>query len=183
MCCDVLTKADQFTLSEVARQLTWKQIALSHFPSIWHPNHTHFLSTGILNALGQTYAMRAAPKVMPPILLCWLYGSRGWTFSPVFHCFLLLCDRWQQRGRLTQWCVIQKCIWSKGITLNSSMLKIGTHWHSLLLAGCFWRRNSGCEYSEAVGAVFQMCWPTWKANHILDGHAQLSHQKMKFCLG
>jgi len=32
---------------------------------------------------------------------CWWYGSRGWTFPPVTHCVLLLCDRWQRRSSLT----------------------------------------------------------------------------------
>ena len=31
---------------------------------------------------------------------CWWYGSRGWTFPPIFHYMLLPCDRWQQRGSL-----------------------------------------------------------------------------------
>jgi len=36
--------------------------------------------------------------------------------------------------------------------------KNGTRWHSLMLAECFWRPNSGCEHSEAVGGVFQQWW-------------------------
>ena len=28
----------------------------------------------------------------------WWYGSRSWTFLPIFPYMLLLCDRWQQRG-------------------------------------------------------------------------------------
>jgi len=40
---------------------------------------------------------------------CWWYDSRGQTSSPIFHCMLLLCDRWQQRGSLTQWCLTWKC--------------------------------------------------------------------------
>jgi len=31
---------------------------------------------------------------------CWWYGSR--TFPPISHCILLLCDRWQQSGSLTE---------------------------------------------------------------------------------
>ena len=33
-----------------------------------------------------------------------------------------------------------------------------THWHSLMLAECLWRPNSGCENSEAVSGVFQQWW-------------------------
>ena len=65
----------------------------------------------------------------------WWCGSRGWTFPSVFCYMLLLCDRWQQRGRLTKWCLTWKCISSKSVTLNSSMWKklhpvttINTHW-------------------------------------------------------
>ena len=36
---------------------------------------------------------------------------------------LLPCNRWQQRGRLTEWCLTWKYIWSKGVPLNSSMQK------------------------------------------------------------
>ena len=37
----------------------------------------------------------------------------------------------------------------------------GTHWHSLTLAECFWRSNSGYECSEMVGGVFQQ-WQQWQ---------------------
>ena len=79
----------------------------------------------------------------------WWYGSRGWIFPPVFHYMLLLCDRWQQRGSLTKWHLTWKYIWSKGVGLNSSMLKIA---HPLTFT------NDGCEHSEAVGGVFQQWW-------------------------
>jgi len=51
---------------------------------------------------------RAASKVMSSTLLCWpitirgrcwWYGSRGWTFPPIFQCILLLYDRLEQRGQ------------------------------------------------------------------------------------
>ena len=53
--------------------------------------------------------MRAAPKVMPPILLCWSMTSKAnvgvsavevETLS-IFWYILLLHDRWQQRGSQT----------------------------------------------------------------------------------
>ena len=40
----------------------------------------------------------------------WWYSSRGWTFPPRFCYILLPCDRWQQRGSLTEWCLTWKCI-------------------------------------------------------------------------
>ena len=57
----------------------------------------------------------------------WWYGSRGWTFPPIFH-HMLLFDRWQQRCYLTEWGLTWKCIWSKGVSLSSSMWK---KWHPL----------------------------------------------------
>ena len=54
---------------------------------------------------------------------CWWYSSRSWTFLPIFHYILLLCDRWQQRGRLTKWCLTWEGIWSQDVSLNSSMCK------------------------------------------------------------
>jgi len=58
--------------------------------------------------------IRATPKVIPPILLCWpptLEVDVGdmavdvSTFPPVFHYILLPCERWQQRCSQTQWCL------------------------------------------------------------------------------
>lgn len=88
----------------------------------------------------------------------WWYSSWGWTFQLIFHDILLLCDRWLQRGCLIKWCLTQKCIWSKGMELNSSMWKKnGTHWYTTL-AERSWRSNSGCEHSEVVGGAFQQWW-------------------------
>ena len=86
---------------------------------------------------------------------CWWDGSRGWTFPPAFHGMLLLCDRWQQRGTLTEWRLTWKCGWSKAVELNSSMQK---KWPLLtFINACehLWRPNSGCEHSEAVGGALQ----------------------------
>ena len=97
--------------------------------------------------------MGAALKVMPPILLCWPTMSEVdvdgieavWTFLPIFCCILLLCDRWQQKGSLTKWCLMWNCEWSKGVELNVYMQK---KWHSVILAKRLWRSNCGCQNSE-----------------------------------
>ena len=112
--------------------------------------------------------MKATPKVMPPVLLywptvseadVWWYGSRSWTFPPVFCYILFLCHRQQLRGSLTQHCVTWKCVWSKCVSLNSSIQKKnGTHWHSLMLVEHWWRPNSGWEHSEAVRGALQQWW-------------------------
>jgi len=54
---------------------------------------------------------------------CWWDGSRGWTSPGISHYMLLLCDRWQHRGSLTQWHLTWKHVWNKGVPLNSSMQK------------------------------------------------------------
>ena len=73
--------------------------------------------------------MRAALKVMLPDLWCWLMTSEvdvGGMAAEVepshkLHYILLLCDRWQQGGSLTKWCLTWKCLWSKGVSLNFSV--------------------------------------------------------------
>jgi len=42
----------------------------------------------------------------------------------------------------------------RGISKFLHAEKNGTHWHSLMLARCFWRPTSGSEYSEVVGGLF-----------------------------
>ena len=86
---------------------------------------------------------------------CWWYGSMGWTFPLIVCSILLLCDRWQQRGSLTNG------IW-RGSVYEAKVYhwippcgKKCTHWHSLMLGECFWRPNSGYKRCEAVGGAFQ----------------------------
>ena len=54
---------------------------------------------------------------------CWWYGRRGWTFLPIDHYMLLPCDRWQQRGSVTEYHLTWKCVRSKDVSLNSSLWK------------------------------------------------------------
>ena len=75
----------------------------------------------------------------------WWYGSRGWTFPPISHYMLLPCDRWQQRGSLTEWCHVRSADEAKVWNLIPPHGKNGTHWLTLTLAECLWRPNSGCE--------------------------------------
>ena len=61
---------------------------------------------------------------------CWLYGSKGWTFPPIFHYSLLPCDKWQQRGSLAEWCVTWKCIRVEFLHVEK-MAPTDIHWHLL----------------------------------------------------
>jgi len=129
--------------------------------SIERLRHMNLLLGNVKNYLRlTTKCTRAAPKVMSPILLCWSttsgeswwYGSRGPTFSPMLHSMLLLCDRWQQRGSLTEWHLAWKYIWSnmqmshhemKRILISSSIeisgLQPGNCVHSWILASLSWK--------------------------------------------
>ena len=74
--------------------------------------------------------MRAALKVLPPVL-CWPtvpetdVGGMAAEAEPShqYPIVLLLCDRWHQRGGVTERCMTWGCIWSKYMELNSSMQK------------------------------------------------------------
>jgi len=82
------------------------------------------------------------------------YGSRSRISSLIFRYILVLCHRWQQRGSLTEWCLTWKCVWSKGVELNSSTWN---KLHCLTLndwiqhAECWWRSNSACDSTVKVG--------------------------------
>jgi len=118
----------------------------------------------------------AAPKVMPPVSLCWpatseadvsRYGSRGWTFPPISHYILLLCKRWQQSGRLTEWYLTWKCVWSKSVSLNSSMWKnwnlltfINICWTFLETERWMWAQWDAdwCISAVVTAAMDHLCW-------------------------
>ena len=98
---------------------------------------------------------------------CWWCGSRTWTFPPIFHYFLLLCDRWQQRCSLTEWRLTWKCGWSKVVSMNSSTQK---KWHPLTLIDTCWMfmetkqwmwaqwGGGWCISSVAIVTVGLLCW-------------------------
>jgi len=87
---------------------------------------------------------------------CWWYDSRGWTFPPVFHYILLPHDRWQQRSSMTKWCLTWKCLWSKDVSLNSSMWK-KLHPLTFIDACWMWR------WVQWVGGWYISAVVTWKA--------------------
>ena len=102
----------------------------------------------------------------------WWYGSRGWILPPEFCYGLLLCDRWQQRGSLTQWCLTWECRWSRGVELNSSMWR---KWYQLTFVDTCWAQTAdvntvrwwvvrfSCDIQVTLQVLF----------------TQLAHHKMK----
>ena len=124
--------------------------------------------------------MSSALKVVPAILLFLLttsevdVSSRSWTFPPIFHYILLLWDRWQQNDSLTKWCLTHKCVWSKGVELNSSMQK---KLHSQTFTDACWTFMQTEEWMSAHWGsgwcTLAVVTVTWQKSHALDGHAQL----------
>ena len=109
--------------------------------------------------------MRAAPKVMLPVLLCWLTMSEvdiggvaveaepSHQYSVTFSCHV---TDGSIRAGWKKWHVTWKCLWRKRVKVTSSMQKKNsTRWHSLTFSEHLWRPSSGCEHSEVVGGVFQ----------------------------
>ena len=132
--------------------------------------------------------MRAAPKVMPPMLSCWPTTSEAdvgsmvveaqpsHQYSPTFCCHATDGSR--------------GAIWQNGVWHGSEdeakvwnwippCRKNGTHWHSLMLAEYLWRPNSGCEHSKAVGGTFQQ-WQKWHERQAMFQTATLSGHTTKW---
>jgi len=66
---------------------------------------------------------------------CWWDGSRGWAFVTVFHCMLLLCDRWQQRG------TDKNAIWHGSVweaKVCPWISPCGKKWHPLAFINTCW---------------------------------------------
>ena len=85
---------------------------------------------------------------------CWSYGSRGWTFPPISRYILLPCDRWQQSGTLTKWCLTWKCRWSKGVPPNCSVWK---KLHPLTFYGCLLNIYGDQTLDVSIGRWWVVC--------------------------
>ena len=113
--------------------------------------------------------IRAALKIMPPILRCWPTMSQAGfagtvvDVEPSWQYSITFCSRVTDGSRRA---VCQNGIWHGNaykakVPPHSSMRKKnGTHWHSLVLVEHFWKPNSRREHSEAVGGAFQL-WRQW----------------------
>ena len=89
---------------------------------------------------------------------CWRYDSRVWTFPPILHYILLLCDTWKQKDSLAKWRLAWKYVF-KGMQLNSSMQK---RLHSLTFIECQWMlmesNNNYCISAAVITTVSHLCW-------------------------
>ena len=84
----------------------------------------------------------------------WWYGSRGWTFPPLFHYILLLCDKCQQRSSLAKWSLTRKWVWTKDVPLNPSRRK---ELHPLTFTGACWTFKETKKWTLMVW-LFQQQW-------------------------
>ena len=96
-----------------------------------------------INSASHFYT-RAAPKTRPPILLCWPMVSEadvggmavGVEPSCQYSITFCFCVTDGNRGSsLRVWHLTWKCIWSKDVSLTSSMQK---KWHSLTFIDTCW---------------------------------------------
>ena len=110
------------------------------------------------------HVMRAAPKVMSPLLLCWSTMTEGdiggvavevepsHQHSIPFCCFATAGSKgavWQNGVWHGSAYEAKVCYWIPPCG------KSGIHWHSSVFGKCLWKWNSGCEHSEVMGGVFQ----------------------------
>ena len=103
--------------------------------------------------------MRAALKIMLPILFCWPTTSEadggGMTVEvePSHQYSITCCCHVTDGSRGAVW---QNGVWhgsadeAKVCQWIPPCAKNCTHWHSWMLAECLCRLNCGCDYSEAV---------------------------------
>ena len=93
---------------------------------------------------------------------CWWYGSRGWTLSPIFHCIFLVCDRWLQRGRLTERSDMEEHMKQRCGTefLHAqTMAPIHIHYACWMLVEThqwMWIQRSNGNVSAAATAIWKM---------------------------
>ena len=105
--------------------------------------------------------MRAALKVMPPILLCCsamsvadVAGMAVGVKPSHLYSILLSCGRWQQRGSLTKLHLVWKHIWRKAMSLNSSL------WKKIASIEWIWLQwgDGWCVPAVATVTVVDHCW-------------------------
>ena len=97
----------------------------------------------------------------------WWYSSRGWAFSPIPHYTLLLCNRWQQRGSVTNavWhrstYKAKVCHrippWGKKI---APLTFIDTCWMFMETKQWMWAQWGGgwCVSAVVAATVGHLCW-------------------------
>jgi len=128
--------------------------------------------------------MRAALKVLPPILWYWpatsevAVGGMAIEVKTSYQYSIIFCYHMTVRSRRV---VLQNGVWHEsayGTKVYHSIPpwgKIGTRWYSLMLTECWWRLNTGYKWAQWGGrwCISAVMTATWKSSHVPDGHAQL----------
>ena len=128
--------------------------------------------------------MRAAPKVMPPILLFWSMMSEAndsemaVEVEPSCQYCVTFCCCVTDGSRGAVW---QNDVWhgsaneAKVCHWNPSCGNNGTHWHSSMLGEHLWIPNSNCEHSDAVGGAFQQWWQQHESQAVFQMAVHCCH--------
>ena len=97
--------------------------------------------------------------------------------EPSHQCSVSFCCHVIDGSRgalLTKWCLIWKCVWSKRVELNSSMLK---KWLQLIFINACWifMENKECMWAQRCSGwcVSAEMTVMWKTSHVLDDYEQL----------
>ena len=121
--------------------------------SVWSVLPFMNAAIGCNSQIGPT---KSAPKVMPPILLCWPFIPRGrcWRLNLPTNILLhfVAVQQMAAEGQSDKMASNMKVHMKHGILPRG---KNDTYWHLSVLAEHLWRANSGCEHSEVVGGAFQ----------------------------
>jgi len=156
-------------------------------------NRTWRFVFGMLGGWIQSYrtgckCTRAAPKVMLPILLYWPtisgmdVGGMAVEVEPSHQYAMTLCCCVTDGSRadgLTEQSLSWKWVWSKGVSLNSSMWKKWHPWHSFMLAEHWWRPKSGCSTVRGGWCISAVVMVTWKTSHVLGSHTDFNKRSMQ----
>jgi len=115
------------------------------------------LVTSFSSHLTKTGSMMDAPKLMPPVFW-WCpttseadVGGMAVEVELSHHYSIAFVAMWQTAAEDQSDKMARDMGERMYVTEFFHVEKNGTHWHSLALAAHFWRANSGCEHSEAVG--------------------------------
>ena len=108
------------------------------------------------------HVMRAAPKVMLPLVLCWTVMSQmhvngvAVEGEPPHQCSIPCCCCATDGSSESDRMVSDMKVWMKqrnGIEFLR-VEKSCSHWHSSTLTECLWRPHGRCKHSEVVVVCF-----------------------------
>ena len=136
------------------------------------------------------YFMKAAPKVMPPVLLCWC------TTSEVDVGGMAVEIESSHQHSMTYCCCVtdgsREAVWQNGVSLASvyeakefhwilPCRKNCAHWYCLTIAEYSWRQWMWAHWGGGW-CVLAVVTVKWKTSHILDSHEDCYKHSMEVLL-